>query len=201
MSSCAILCPGPSLPLLWKPPISAWFDTIFAVNTAGHRYACHWLAFADIHIVQPIRDGRVQVPLKGYICKRGHFDTFAPNIDLSQGFKQLGKRPQSMENDLDPKCGYTFANTLAWAQWFKYDPITVFGFDCAQVPTDFTGQPGDHAAGRWLKELPWIKAAWGPNVRVVSDIDPAIEAWLNDPASPDSDLLHLLGLDKPAVSA
>ena len=200
MSTCAILCPGPSLPKLWRPEYAPAFNTIVAVNTAGHRYMSHWLAFADVHIVQPIRDGQIPPPRVGYICKRGH-KTGPGCADISQMFKALGKVPDSMQNELDPKCGFTFANALAWAQFVKYEQITVFGFDCSRGPADFTGQPGDHSAFRWYKELIWIKAAWGPNVIVISDLDPAIREWLDDPHTKDGDLAALLGLDNAAVSA
>lgn len=165
----AILCPGPSLPAFWGAAHHADYGRVIAVNTAGHCYRSDWLAFADWHV---IRSPDLVPPDKGYLCKHGMWPGTGAWFDLSACFP-LADLPSP------PRCGFTFANALAWAQAHaKGSPIDVFGFDCAETPTDFTGQPGDHSGARWAKELPWVKQAWGPNVTVRSNLPRAVLDWL-----------------------
>lgn len=165
----AILCPGPSLPRFWAETNREMYGEVIAVNTAGHRYPCDWLAFADWHIV---RSPDLIPPRKGYLCKRGMWPETGAWFDLSTCFP-LADLPSP------PRCGFTFANALAWAQAHsKGDAIDVYGFDCARVAVDFAGQTGDHSEARWGKELPWIRAAWGENVTVHSDLPEETRQYL-----------------------
>jgi hypothetical protein len=188
----AVLCPGPSLPERWAKADYSKYDLIVGVNTAGHRFCVHWLAFADWHIIEPIRMGLVSKPLTGLLCKKGMSIASLEHAELSGSFERLGRRPESMSNEIDPKCGYTFANTLAWLQHTRPDcSITVYGFDCSPDFRDFAGQQGDHSQNRWFKELIWIHAAWCQNIQVDSNISPAVLEWLNSD-QPDSALWGLI---------
>lgn len=167
----AILAPGPSLPLHWEGADWSQYSEVIAVNTAGHRYPHDWLAFADWHIIRH-RNPDIAPPRKGYLCKGGMWPGEKGWADLTACFP-LSSEPSP------PRCGFTFPNALKWAQGRSNGArIDVYGFDCADIPTDFTGQPGDHSEARWAKELPWVKQAWGPNVRVCSNLPEAVRSWL-----------------------
>lgn len=193
MKPIAVLCPGPSLPKHWEQCDPADYSEIVAVNTAGHVYVCDWLAFADWHIIRPIEAKQIPPPCIGCLCKPGMAVVRGLRYeDLSQSFPKLGIIP-TIPQDPDPKCGYTFANTLAWLQHrTNRSPLHVFGFDCSPQLKDFTGQLGDHSNNRWLKELLWIKAAWGPNITVRSDLSQTLLEWLYSPSVSHMDLMKRL---------
>lgn len=193
MKPTAILCPGPSLPTYWEAANPAEYGSIVGVNTAGHVYIVDWLAFADWHIINPIRSGEIPPPRKGLICKPGM--AVVPNLpfaDLTKCFPDLGVTAE-MPQDSNPLCGYTFPNALAWVQHRTHRaPIHVFGFDASPSKVDFAGQAGDHSANRWYKEMLWVKAAWGPNVSLHSQMPVKLKEWLFAGHSRPNDLMKIL---------
>lgn len=190
----ALLCPGPSLPEFWE----SWCmdnrdrpqpDIVVAVNTAGWRYAHDWLCFAD----RPIFDGLHVSPRLGYVTHAAMRKYLAPGLNWDPLPLRLDagvtcKYPLPPEKPTDA-CAFTFPNALEWsrralqASGHTNVCLDLFGFDCSPNPLDCAGREGQHGLPRWKWELPWIKHAWFPGIKVHSRLPIEIKAWLEDRGS------------------
>ena len=176
----AILCPGPSLPAYWgswgrthRPGTSDGqpYGCVIGVNTAAWKYNVDWMAAVDADVIKPVLAHKKGLkPRAGYITNPGFMLPAA-----------MGRRAYPLATGHpDGQCGYSFPNALAVGIEMAgpAGAIDVFGFDCAQVPTDFTGKPGQHTADRWREELTWLRRIWTPRITVFSELAPEVLAWL-----------------------
>lgn len=165
----ALLCPGLSLNVRWPDAIEADFDLIVAVNTAAWRFTCDWLVFSDRHIIAPMHEGAKHWPRVGVVTNGQHVvpETLrrekAPlgyweSPHLTQAMKALAQTQGYTE------CAWTFPSALIFAQLQAGTDgeVHVFGFDATTDKMDAGGWAGGyHEPARWLREMPWIRLAWG----------------------------------------
>lgn len=179
----AVLACGPSLVKHYTE--RERFDVVIAVNTAGWLYPCHWLAFTDRHIIEPVNRGEYPKPLTGCLTNRnnaipaGCVRELLPIQDRSLG-KLTPAMVELAASQAMTECAYTFPNALMFAQRFKPDALHVFGFDCAMTEADVAGVKGYHVRKRWCQELPWIREVLKPFERVTLRCDAAdkVKAWV-----------------------
>jgi hypothetical protein len=186
----ALLCPGPSLPEFWKPAADFMdYDLIVAVNTASWLYQCDWLCCADRSIVE----GLHVAPRIGYITHDAMREYLPPSAQLDPLPLRLAacvtcKYPLPPEKPTDA-CAFTFPNALEWSRRRLQESghtnvcLDLFGFDCSPQALDCAGKEGSHGLPRWKWELPWIKHAWFPGIKVHSRLPLAVLAWLEDRGS------------------
>lgn len=165
----ALLCPGPSLPRFWDDGLFDDYDCVIGINTAGHKYLVHWVAGADAHIIKPILDKRVPIPLCGLVTNptygvlaaKRHYLKWIPQPlcqkeYVSESHSVASKALKSVI------CAYTMPNALSVAiRQAAGGPVDVYGFDCTHT-VDFSGQTGDHTRQRWRIELTWLRSVWKP---------------------------------------
>ena len=186
-SGVALLCPGPSLPRRWDDEMFAEYETVIAINSAGHRFKCHWLAAVDQHIMRPILEGKITPPLTGYITHT----SWGKRIEDSIGGRVLRAKPYHEKCGLsaglqkklgNDRCGYTMPSALTVALSFDDNrrQVHVYGFDCAVGKPCVGNMTGDRNHPRFIKELLWLKMFWQPWIEVNSDIDPKILEWLSN---------------------
>jgi hypothetical protein len=161
----ALLCPGPSL-LSRFAPAEEW-DFVVAVNSAAWLYPVDWLVFSDRHIITPVTSGEHPRPRVGVVTNGAHElwpgcvrrrmpiqDAKSPHLTLAM--RELAERQATSE------CGWTFPNALHFALRLAgpAGEVHVFGFDCTDDRLDVAGVEGQHNAGRWARELPWVRLVW-----------------------------------------
>lgn len=162
----ALLCPGHSLTYTYPGVYSMW-DGVVAVNSAAWLYNVDWLAFSDRHIIEPLRAFEFPRPIKGVVTNGAHVlwegcerrrmpiqDAESPH--LTPAMRALADTQGTSE------CGWTFPNALHFALQLAGESgeVHVFGFDYTDEPLDVAGVAGQHNAGRWARELPWVRLVW-----------------------------------------
>ena len=161
------------------------FDVVIAVNTAGWIYPCHWLAFTDRHIIEPILRGEYPPPIGGCLTNKnnvipeGCVRERLPIQDRSIGLLTPAMVALAAAQRMT-ECAYTFPNALMFAATFKPATLDVFGFDCAMTEQDIAGVRGYHTRKRWITELPWIRltlAAFS-KVTIRGDSADKVKAWV-----------------------
>ncbi len=200
----ALLCPGPSLPEFWESWSEAHWDNppnlVVAVNTAGWLFSCDWLCCADMPIITDLHDFSPNIK-KTYLEPRIGYITH-PLMDLPAGEKRellplryiVGEGSNTCKYPLPPEkptdaCAFTFPNALQWCQnrlnaaGVGQHTLDLFGFDCSPSPLDCAGREGQHHLERWRWEMPWIKHAWFPGIKVHSRLPIEVHAWLDDRGS------------------
>jgi hypothetical protein len=183
----AILCPGPSLPELWCDDFFDEYAYVIAVNSAAWHYKTHWLVGADRHIFEPIfKEHKYPKPLRGVVTN----SVFGKWAEM-HGLEAL--RPPLQDKEKTPLwcpnatkaanvdvCGYSFPNAI----WLAYEFITkpedlqIFGFDLAQIGTDFAGVRGDHGKNRWATELYWLRDIWKKGIGINGKASEEVRAYL-----------------------
>lgn len=134
----AILCPGPSLSRVYQ---RQEHDLVIAVNTAGWLYPCDYLAFQDLHIIEPFLLEEYQLPRIG--CATNS-DMPIPSGCTRHTFPSISS-------------GYTLPRAMAFAATLRPSEVHAYGFDCSFAKLDAAGQEGQHTRNRWLNELPWMR--------------------------------------------
>ena len=155
----AVLACGPSLKVGWHENKAKGFDVVVAVNTAAWRYSCDWLVFSDLHVIErgtPPRGGFVTCTPHG--VELGLKTMPLPIGELNTDYLTPAMRAIAEEQGMG-QCNWTLPNALRFAaeEWPGCE-VTLFGFDCSEEPcVGGVNAPGSHDAGRWAKELPWVR--------------------------------------------
>jgi hypothetical protein len=168
MKRVALLCPGPSLNDTWPRERESDYDLVVAVNTAGWRYTCDWLVFADRHIPERIRADGLHWPRIGAVTNGAHsLPDGLIRYPAPLGFRQSQWLTPAMrelaEKQGYSECPWTFPSALVFAQHMaRHGSVHVFGYDATTDKVDAGGWAGGyHNPPRWERETPWIRLAWG----------------------------------------
>lgn len=184
MKRLAILTGGPSLTEMWSDDLATGYDTVIAVNGACYFFESDYVALVDRCVWLALNDGTARWPRRGFFT---HANWPVPKDrerhPLPLYDRTLGRVPKKLADEQGvTECGYTFPSALLAAQdMADGGPVHIYGFDYSPEGS----LPADPAvgAGRWVRELPWVKHAWGPNVTAYGRAHPNVLAWLKGEGS------------------
>jgi hypothetical protein len=186
VKSVALLCPGPSLGILWNEDLFQDYDEVVAVNSAGHIYRHHWICGVDRHIILPFLEEKLELPIRGFLTHKSWIQNIRkklPDKECALPGPYCGDyiRPEMVREMKTNRCGYTMPNAV----WFCRDNypdsnIHVYGFDCAIGAPDIGKTHGDRKWLRFDRELKWLKEYWHEDFLVNSNLPMSILKWLND---------------------
>lgn len=130
----AILCPGRSLPFVWKNSMRTQYEHIIGVNEAAFAYIVDFACYGDI-------EGRPQNL------------NIIPIAPRNQAY---GEMPQLWENLLLPRkpaeVNYSSVAALSFALINAPELVDLYGADMGGT-TRMNGRPEVEPASRWANEL------------------------------------------------
>lgn len=185
----ALLSSGPSVARTWCAEMEAGCSTVVALNHAALHFPSDWVVFFDAPMAGALQASGALRPRVGYVTRPNYFSDLAPRASRLAPLPWHGESAHA-RLAADPRareaagktgmavCSFTFPNALRFARDLCGDqaPIHVHGFDCAVEVDSFRGA-GDgpvHGIERWVLELPWIRAAWGPTCVQLGEASAAV---------------------------
>lgn len=182
--SIAVLCPGPSLPRVWCDDFFGEYELVIAVNTAGWKFAHHWLFGFDRHVFTPVfeRHPGTCLPLLGIRSNKVFADR-ARQLGWQSDFARMhygvGVTPEMASRTGCDRMAFTFPNALDYAL-SKGQPVEVFGMDYTFDVQCIGGVKGDRSLIRFRKEALWLREIWQPDrITVHGDATPELLAYVS----------------------
>lgn len=183
--SIAVLCPGPSLPRVWCDDFFCEFDLVVAVNTAGWKFAHHWLCGFDRHVFTPVFERRPGhcLPLLG-IRSNKVFAERAKQLGWRGEYARMhygvGVTPEMAARTGCDRMAFTFPNALDYALSQSGQDVAVFGMDYTLDAACIGGVNGDRSLVRFRKEALWLREIWQPDrIQVSGDASPELLAYVS----------------------
>lgn len=156
----ALLCPGPSLPQVWREDLFQTYGRVVAVNTAGWFFRHHWFVATDDAVLVPsFMDEKPVQPLHGYVVPPAWQDRIAWAQNGRWAFRPLHTvfaPEQGTPNQ--PRYGYTFPNALEFALGLSPGGVDCYGVDYAVGKDGVHRLPGDdHSENRFAQEAAQVR--------------------------------------------
>jgi hypothetical protein len=165
----ALLMSGPSLLETWDDFRLPQFAAVVAVNSAAHKFSCHWWAASDQFHAVALAAGHVRRPLGGFVSTRAWAKRFKhlglptvhPPTIYGGAFSALFVRvnPTRDRTTYSSVAAYWQAVQLAAASG---GVIEMFGYDASAEPC-VMGQKNGHTSARWQDEMIFLRELWDRN--------------------------------------